>query len=125
MSSKSMATPSSKRELFNQVRGYWPAEFRFLAEQSALPAILTDPCDVGVYKAVEAQIGSGNEWQQLAAWAFHQSLEKLLRRKFGQKADIVRSKDVSFWSFDIQMNANLLDRSWDEARPLYAVMPVV
>ena len=124
MSSKGMATPGSKRDLFNQVRAYWPAELRISTDQSALPAVLTDPCGVEVYKAVEVQIGSGNEWHQIAAWAFHQSLDKLVRRKFGEKADIVRCKDVSFWSFDIQMNANLLDSSWDEERPFYVAMPV-
>lgn len=124
MPSKDMATPGSKRELFDQVRAYWPAELRILADQAAFPAVLTDPNEVDVYKAVEDRIGPGNEWHQLAAWAFHQALDKLLRQRFREEAEVVCCEDVSFWSFDVQMNSNLLDSGWDEERALYAAMRV-
>ena len=124
MRSQGMATPESKRELFDHVRAYWPDELRILANQCALPAVLTDPNDVEIYKEVEQRIGPENEWHQLAAWAFHQALDKFVRRKCSEASDVVRCKDVSFWSFDIQMNENLLDSSWDEERAIYEAMPL-
>jgi hypothetical protein len=119
-----MDTPRSKRELFESVRAHWPEEFRILDEQPNLPTVLTEPSDYEAYRAVEQHLDSKNEWHQLAAWAFHQALGKLVRRRHRELSKLVRSENVSFQSFDTQMKSNLLDSSWDAERPIYAVMPV-
>jgi hypothetical protein len=118
-----METPRSKRELFDSVRAHWPEEFRILDEQPVLPTVLTEPSDVDVYKAVEQFLDPNDEWHQLAAWAFHQALDKLVRRRHRRSEKLVRSKDVSFRSFDTQMKTNLTDSSWDAERPIYSDMP--
>lgn len=124
MPSKGMETPGSKRELFDCVRGQWPDEFRIPDEQPVLPTVLTEPSDYDAYRAIEQRIGQEDEWHQLAAWAFHQALDKLVRRRHRESNKLVRSKDVSFRSFDTQMKSNLTDISWDAERLIYSAMPL-
>jgi hypothetical protein len=119
-----METPRSKRELFDSVRAHWPKEFRILEEQPVLPTVLTEPSDHEVYLAIEQRLGPNDEWHQLAAWAFHQALDILVRRRHSESGTLVRSEDVSFQSFDTQMQSNLAHSSWDAERPLYAGMPL-
>lgn len=124
MASEDMETPRSKRELFDSVRAHWPDQFRILDEQPVLPTVLTEPSDHDVYLEIEQRIDPKDEWHQLAAWAFHQALDKLVRRRQSESCALVRSEDVSFQSFDTQMKSNLADSSWDAERPLYTSIPL-
>ena len=110
--------------VFDSVRAHWPKEFRILEEQPVLPTVLTEPCDHEAYLAIEQRLGPNDQWHQLAAWAFHQALGKLVRRRHRESGTLVRSEDVSFQSFDTQMKSNLAHSSWDAERPLYAGMPL-
>jgi hypothetical protein len=124
MPSQGMDTPRSKRELFDSVQAHWPKEFRILDEQPVLPTLLTEPSDHEAYLAIEHRLSPKDEWQQLAAWAFHQALGKLVRQRHREAGKLVRSEDVSFQSFDILMKSNLSDSSWDAERTVYERLPL-
>jgi hypothetical protein len=118
-----METPSSKRELFERVRTRWPQELHLPKAQPVLPAIMTEPSDVATYRKIEDSLPAEDEWTNLAAWAFHQALNKLVRRRHNASESVVFIKDVSFRSFDTQMKSNLADISWNAERAIYLTLP--
>jgi hypothetical protein len=74
---------NSKRELFENAHNRWPEEVRIL-EVQPYPnnSIHTDPCSVEIYWEIENSMEVCDNWNQLAAWAFHQASDKWARRKY-------------------------------------------
>ena len=120
---------TSKRELFENARRRWPDEVRILDVQPNVNStVYTEPSDVEIYRKIEESMEVSDNWNQLSAWAFHQALGKLGRYKYKNSKDrILRSKDVSFESFNTMMMRNMAKNKWGdewaEEREIYLKLP--
>ena len=102
-----------KQALLDRVKLLWPdaITLRSRGGQDALN---------NIYWPIEARLeDDGDEWTQLAAWAFHQALWVLARTKVSAGRAVLRPADVTLEAFDYWMMTNLSDETWAEARHEY------
>ena len=64
---------SGKQELFARVREYWPISFEICPDQVSRGVVFTAPSLWEIYENIENKLTAQDEWEQLAAWAFHQA----------------------------------------------------
>ena len=114
---------NSKRELFETARNRWPEEMRILSSELNKKPVGTDPCSIEIYREIENSIAIFDNWNQVAAWAFHQALGKLERYKHRRAEQFLRTKDVSFKSFNTMMMSNLSHDDWKDEREIYLKLP--
>jgi hypothetical protein len=112
----------TRREIFNNVRERWPSQIRMVGINSSQSAVLTTPPLFEVYKTISGQLAPDDNWAELAAWSFHQALDKLGRRKFRQRQTVLHPHDVSFQSFNTMMISNLSHEDWESERAHYMKM---
>ena len=102
-----------KQALLNRVKSLWPDAITLHSNggQDALN---------NIYWPIEARLeDDGDEWTQLGAWAFHQSLWELAETSIDAGRLVLRPKDVSLEAFDRCMKSNLSDESWSKVRGEY------
>jgi hypothetical protein len=71
-----------------------------------------------IYRVLESRMEGEGDWQQLAVWAFYQSLHELTERGENFRKH-VRLDDVTYVEFDRKMKFNLSDDAWSELRGMY------
>jgi hypothetical protein len=118
-----MLIPRRKRELFESTRRLWPPQLRLTDINRSGTAIGTEPPLYEVYETVTSRLPRDDHWAQVAAWSFHQALDKLGRRKFKRSQSILRPLDVSFRSFNTRMLSNLDQADWEAEREAYLALP--
>lgn len=107
-----MVGPIDPQALFQRVKGFWPQTLVLGAQ----PLQTLNE----IYWPLDGQFG--DEWLNLGAWAFHQSLCEWVRE--AELSDCSLDIDgVAFLVFDRQMRENLADESWSEDRADYGSMP--
>ena len=107
-----MARPIDPQALFERVKGFWPQTIVLGAQ--ALQT-LND-----IYWPLDDQFD--DEWLNLGAWAFHQSLWEWVSK--AELSDCSLDIDgMTFLVFDRHMRENLADVSWSEDRADYGAMP--
>ena len=95
-------------ELFERARALWPQPIpRARDKHSALNE---------VYWPIEERLGHEDEWLNLAAWAFHQSLWEYAVSAGVADSSTLSPTDVPFSTFD---RYNLQDESWSDERTQY------
>ena len=105
----------SKRELFENARKRWPEEVRIFDIQLNINnCIYTYPCLSEIYDKICFSINKSDNWNQIAAWSFHQATDKLGRRNYKKSDRILLFKDVSFMSFNTMMMRNLAEDKWSD-----------
>lgn len=95
------------QDLFDRVKQLWPTE---------VPILGNDQNDI--YWSLEKLLG-GDDWMQLAAWSFHQALEKCAKAAFAEGREALLISTVTVADFDANMRENLKHGSWAEDRQLY------
>ena len=111
--------PVNGNDLFNRVRALWPHS---IILKSDGPWNEGDPIwtVVGIYEEIEGRLsGDGDDWIQLAAWAFHQALFDQAKQKLVAGQYALRPDEISFEAFDRRMRKNLSDDSWAHIRKEY------
>lgn len=91
-----------KNALFECTRSLWPAN----AEVSSLDALNS------IYETNEALVPAGDDWRQVALWAFHQALAELGAQALAEGSAAVVPGAVPFAVFDKWMRSNLAKGEW-------------
>src|SRR5690349_5274221 len=102
-----------KQALYDRAKSLWPDAITLRPDggQEALN---------NIYWPLEEKLEeSGDEWIQLAAWAFCQALGELADIKASSGHTSVRPRDVSLETFDRWMRKNLADETWSGVRKEY------
>ena len=94
-------------ELFDRVKQLWPAEVPILANE-----------ENDIYWSLEKRLGD-DDWMQIAAWSFHQAVEKYAKAAFAQGKQTLLTSSITVTDFDANMRENLNHESWLADRPLY------
>jgi hypothetical protein len=98
------------QELFDRVKQLWPAEVSILGNEQN-----------DIYWSLEERLGD-DEWMQIAAWSFHQALEKSAKTAFAQGKEVLLTSAITVTDFDENVRENLKHESWSADRPLYGVL---
>ena len=102
-----------KQALLDRVKSLWPDAIT-LRPDGGHEALNN------IYWPIEAKLEeSGEEWIQLAAWAFHQALGEVTDAKARSGHSSVRPADVTLAAFDRWMKKNLSDETWSAVRSEY------
>ncbi|NWK94963.1 hypothetical protein DM806_04615 [Sphingobium lactosutens] len=95
------------QELFDRVKQLWPAEVSILENEQN-----------DIYWSLEKRLGD-DDWMQVAAWSFHQALEKCAKEAFAQGKEVLLTSSVTVDDFDANVRKNLKHESWSADKPLY------
>ncbi|MEJ7926385.1 hypothetical protein WG908_06380 [Sphingobium sp. AN641] len=95
------------QDLFDRVKQLWPAEVPILGNEQN-----------DIYWSLEKRLGD-DDWMQIAAWSFHQALEKYAKAAFAQGRETLLTSAVTVIDFEANVRENLRHESWSEDRPFY------
>ncbi|WP_434404270.1 hypothetical protein [Sphingobium sp. DN12] len=95
------------QEMFDRVKQLWPAEVPILGNEQN-----------DIYWSLERRLGD-DHWMQIAAWSFHQAVEKYAKAAFAQGKETLLTSSITVTDFDANMRGNLNHESWSADRPLY------
>ncbi len=96
-----------KIALFETTRALWPSLVKVCDEPNATHEI---------YRRNEDATSPGDDWRQLAIWAFHQALENHEQLALAKGLPL-HPGEVCFAEFDLRMRANLNgDNCWLDER---------
>lgn len=79
----------TRKSLFASAKEKWPPRYRISHRAPRSGAVITDPSISETYRRIEGEIGSDDEWSQLAAWAFCQALSNIVEDGFRSGKSIV------------------------------------
>lgn len=92
-----------KLGLFENTKALWPKTINLSAPDATH----------NIYWKNERSISADDAWQQVAMWAFHQSLGELERKAVAEGASAISPHGLEFATFDKWMRFNLEgDDSW-------------
>lgn len=112
----------TRSDLFERAKALWPEENPLGDAVKNGAEVYETPSLVATYDAIEAQIGKGDDWAQISAWAFHQALWSEATVALHRGATSVSRETVSFDAFDKRMRRNLQDASWSAELSEYLEM---
>ena len=98
------------QELFDRVKQLWPAKVSVLENEQN-----------DIYWSLEKRLGD-DDWMQVAAWSFHQALEKCAKAAFARGQEALLTSSVTLADFDANVRENLKHESWSADRPLYGIL---
>lgn len=105
----------NKVELFKKVKGLWPSQIDLGGMTINGRFIKGGQILVELYESVESSFEENDHWNQIAIWAFHQSMPD-----YDDEHSIIYIDDITFESFDENMKQNLLgDDCWISEREIY------
>jgi len=99
-----------KSALFETTKALWPEIVRVSDNSNATNEI---------YQANEKALPQGDDWRQLALWAFHQALGAHEKRSLAKGLPLY-PHEVAFDEFDTRMRENLNGADcWSDERAIY------
>ena len=94
----------NKYALFENAKARWPTTIDFRKDPDALHDI---------YWTLDQIVSSDDNWQQIALWSFHQTLDELQEEASNRGETTISPQAVAFADFDRWMRCNLAgDKCW-------------
>ena len=96
-----------KHDLFESTKSLWPETVELSARDATNR----------VYWMNESAFSLGDNWRQIALWAFHQGVAELEERAIADGVSTISPHDIEFSTFDKWMRFNLEgDDGWAAER---------
>ncbi len=105
----------NKVELFEKTKALWPAQIDLGGMVINGRYVKGGQILVELYDHLEASFDENDHWNQIAIWAFHQSIPD-----YDDEHLVISTDDITFEKFDGNMRKNLLgDDCWILERKVY------